>query len=149
MFRSVVVASSSCDYAIRAITPSLLTPLPMRPREPSECCGHSLQAHARALGQGTLHQPISRQPRLHDESRNHAEHAVLRFSMRQDMAMEGPGTGIGSPDQDVPTLSRRDVECVAPPGGGLIPAIFCDHGHMHTVEVHWMNHHALVHEPEP
>src|SRR5689334_6622528 len=63
--------------------------------------------------------------------------------------MECPGTGVGGSDQHVPALARSDVEGVALPGCGLIPSILGDHGHVHPMEVHWMDHHPLIHEPNP
>ena len=61
--------------------------------------------------------------------------------------MEGPGARVVAVDDDVPPLARGDVQGVALPRVGEGPAVLGDDGLMHPVQVHRMDHHPFVHEP--
>src|SRR5438874_11281577 len=69
--------------------------------------------------------------------------------MRKNVAVKRPRTWIVAVDDHIPPLAWGDVQCVALPGGWLRPSILCDDRHVHAVKVHWMDHHAFVHETQP
>src|SRR5687768_16217104 len=88
--------------------------------------------------------PGSGRSGVYDQCGHHSEHPMLRLRVRKDVAMERPGARVGGLDQDIPALSRSDVERVALPRHRLVPSVLRDDGHVHAVEMHGVDHHAFV-----
>src|SRR2546421_12916809 len=71
---------------------------------------------------------------LDDQRRHHPEHPMLVFSMRKDVAVEGPGTRLIAGHDHIPALARRDVQGIALPRLRLGPAVLVDDRHVHPLQ---------------
>src|SRR5687768_919592 len=73
---------------------------------------------------------------------------MIRLRMREDVAMERPDARRLAVHDHVIALAGSDIQRVTLPRSGHRPPVLGDHGHVHAVEVHRMNHHAFVHEAD-